>query len=70
MPHTKRSRTATFLVRLWTESDEEPRHAFRGQVEHVQSGDSCYVRDMNQVIRFIEERFDEHLAGSGQGGIR
>lgn len=70
MAQTRRSRTATFLVRLWVEDDEEAEHTWRGQVEHVQSGEKQYVHGMAQVAKFIEEHFEKQVPDAVQSGIR
>jgi len=70
MAQTGRSRTATFLVRLWVENEEETESAWRGQVEHVQSGEKRYVREISQMVKFIEDHFEKRPAGAGESGIR
>ena len=70
MTQTGRPPTATFLVRLWVENDGELGYAWRGQVEHVQSGEKRYVREMAQVVEFVEERLADQVSGARQKGIR
>jgi hypothetical protein len=70
MVQGERPRRATFLIRLWAEDDETPESSWRGQVEHVQSGENQYVQEMAQVVSFIEERLDRGAAGAADRGIR
>lgn len=50
-------RIATFVVRLWTEPTAGLDVVWRGQIEHVQSGDRRGFVEM----RFIEEFVADHL---------
>jgi hypothetical protein len=70
MDRTKGPPTATFIVRLWLADGEEAERAWRGQVEHLQSGEKEYVREMTQVARFIERHFGEEASEARLGGIR
>ena len=45
--------TATFIVRLWTEHGQGQAPRWRGQVEHVQSGEQLYFRAPAQMLAFI-----------------
>lgn len=47
---------ATFIVRLWRESDQQPGDAagWRGIAVHVQSGAERGVHDTDDVITFIQ----------------
>jgi hypothetical protein len=43
---------ATFVVRFWRETSVgEPR--LRGQIEHVQSGQSAAFLDLDAMLRFL-----------------
>jgi hypothetical protein len=70
MDRTKGPPTATFIVRLWLADSDEAQRAWRGQVEHVQSGEREYVREMAQVTRFMEKHFAEEASEAKLGGIR
>ncbi len=41
----------SFLLRIWREPDS---HEWRGWVQHVRSGQSLSVRDVNDLIAFLE----------------
>ncbi|MBN1139965.1 MAG: hypothetical protein JXM73_25575 [Anaerolineae bacterium] len=69
MGRTKGSHTATFVVRLWQETGGETESTWRGQVEHVQSSKKQYVRELAQVLEFIEEHFRGPISGAKGGGI-
>jgi len=52
----------SFLLRIWHESDTENARQplfWRAQVQHVQSGDSCYVEELSALITFIENQTGE-----------
>jgi hypothetical protein len=51
--------TATFIVRMWSESTVDNNGDWRGQVEHVQTGEKRYFREMDRVLEFIAG----HLGG-------
>jgi hypothetical protein len=69
MARTRGPHTATFIVRLWLEKGGKTERAWRGQVEHVQSSEKRYVREMAQVIEFIEERCAEQVLRIKESGI-
>ena len=52
-PHTVTRLTATFIVRMWSESTVDNDGDWRGQVEHVQTGEKRYFREMDKVLDFI-----------------
>jgi hypothetical protein len=58
-PHTIRRLTATFIVRMWAEPTAGEAGDWRGQVEHVQTGEKRYFREMDKVLDFIAG----HLGG-------
>ena len=70
MVQGERPRRVTFLIRLWVEDDETLENSWRGQVEHVQTGENQYVQEMAQVVSFIEERLERVDAGAAERGIR
>lgn len=47
---------ATFIVRLWTEHGKDQAPQWRGQVEHVQSGEQVYFRHLDKMLDFILKR--------------
>ncbi|NOX63096.1 MAG: hypothetical protein GXP42_14315 [Chloroflexi bacterium] len=49
----------TFVLRIWREDDEAGHRPWRGWVQHVQSGDECYVNSIHELLRFIEDRAGE-----------
>jgi hypothetical protein len=58
-----RSKREVFIVRIWREAREGGRSApeWRGVVESVQDGQRCYVKDLKEVMTFI----NHYLAGMG-----
>lgn len=49
---------ATFIVRMWREPSVAGAGEWRGQVEHVQSGDKQYFHEMDKLLDFLAQ----HLA--------
>ena len=45
----------TFVVRLWLEGREIPqtRAEWRGRIEHLQSGERLYFREVTEIIPFV-----------------
>ncbi len=43
--------TASFFVRLWLERGEKSQ--WRGQVRHVQSGETAYFVDVQNLLAFV-----------------
>ncbi len=48
---------ASFVVRIWREPGDPP--AWRGSIQHVQSGHKCYFQSLDRPIAFIEEILKE-----------
>lgn len=46
-------RVATFIVRLWVEPSAAGADEWRGEIEHVQTGEKRYFRDVSQLPAFI-----------------
>jgi len=46
----------SFVIRLWRENHEEDEAMveWRGWIDHVQSGERRYFRDLSQISLFIE----------------
>jgi hypothetical protein len=42
----------SFIVRLWL----EPEGRWRGHIQSVQSGESAYFQDLQEMLRFLEEQ--------------
>ena len=56
---TQKQRKNTFLLRIWQESDTNSALQpvlWRAQVQHVQSGENCYVDEIAALIEFIEQQ--------------
>jgi hypothetical protein len=48
---------ASFVVRIWHESGDPP--AWRGSIQHVQSGHKCYFQSLEKPVHFIEDTLTE-----------
>ncbi|MBI1741857.1 hypothetical protein HYR54_02195 [Candidatus Acetothermia bacterium] len=52
-PHFER-RTVSFIVRLWTESSEIQKTSdWRGQIEHVGSGELAYFQGADRLVETV-----------------
>ena len=49
-------RSQLFTVRVWREELGEGRSEWRGQVQHVLSGETRHFRDWQTLVAFIVER--------------
>ena len=50
-------RDSSFVLRIWwEEADATPvgRRLWRGWVQHVRSGEACYVQDLEGLLGFIQ----------------
>jgi hypothetical protein len=45
--------TATFIVRMWAEPVNEDQCEWRGQVEHLQTGEKRYFQQLDIVLEFV-----------------
>lgn len=56
-------RTAVFIVRVWCErgDDDAAVPEWRGSVEHIQSGQRAFFRNLDAVLEFVRP----HLEGIG-----
>jgi hypothetical protein len=62
-------RSAAFIVRLWAESAaEEGEPEWRGQIEHVGSGEKAYFRDLAELLGHIDRRAPGFVSASGSEG--
>ncbi|MBU1747201.1 MAG: hypothetical protein KKA73_05895 [Chloroflexi bacterium] len=57
----KTIRNHSFVVRIWREEEDTP--AWRGWVQHAGTGEETYVRELDELLAFIEHRAGR-LAGS------
>lgn len=48
---------ASFLLRIWREPGDPP--AWRGSIQHVQSGHKCYFQSLERPMEFIEDTLQE-----------
>lgn len=53
-------KTAAFIVRVWLEPREVPGALaeLRGSIEHVPSGNTGYLRNLDEIARFIRPFLD------------
>ena len=57
-------RSAAFIVRVWCEHGDQPARGvrdWRGSIEHVESGERAFFRELNAVPSFM----DRHLRTLG-----
>lgn len=68
--------SAAFIVRVWLEHREikDAPVAWRGSIEHVASGKTRYLKDLDEIVGFIRPflatmgvRFNDIVSG-GAGG--
>jgi hypothetical protein len=60
-----------FTVRLWVEEPGNGQTEWRGQVQHVMSGEKRYFRDWSTLIAFLGHRLrprSQHQRADGQRG--
>ena len=48
--------TATFVVRMWAEPINEDHSEWRGQVEHLQSGEKRYFQQLDKMMEFVSSQ--------------
>lgn len=48
-------RSHLFLIRIWSEDLSEDRLEWRGQVQHVTSGQSRYFRDWQTLVTYLQD---------------
>lgn len=48
------SRSHLFTIRIWTEAGGTPGKSWRGQVEHILSGERQYFRDWDSLVNFLQ----------------
>ena len=56
----------SFVVRIWR---EEGRSEWRGWVQHAGTGESVVVRNVDELVAFIE-RWTGELTGTGRKGLK
>jgi hypothetical protein len=54
-----------FTVRLWVEELGEGRIEWRGQVQHVVSGEKLYFRDWPTMLAFLRAKLQEFTDDEG-----
>lgn len=47
-------RTVVFVVRIWAEYLEQASPAWRGEIEHVESGAAMRFGDVGTMLEFLE----------------
>jgi hypothetical protein len=54
--------TASFIVRVWRERGDGPSFGqeWRGSIEHVQSGQRSFFRDLESIAQFMQPHL-EHI---------
>lgn len=57
-------RSHLFTVRLWLEDLGHGQSEWRGQVQHVLSGESRYFRDWPSLLAFLQEMLPDDGAAS------
>ncbi|NOZ29075.1 MAG: hypothetical protein GXP39_13630 [Chloroflexi bacterium] len=65
-------RYSAFVIRIWWEpapATDDGQPAWRGWVQHVRSGEISYVRDWEELLRFIE-RWIGGLSDVGEPSVR
>ena len=60
-----RSYSYLFTVRLWVEELGNGQTEWRGQVQHVMSGEKRYFRDWSTLIAFLRVKLQELEGDSG-----
>ena len=45
--------TASFVARMWLEQDRGGMRAWRGHIQHVQSGKDTYFHDLSRMAEFM-----------------
>lgn len=55
----------TFIVRFWQDGTEEPS---RGHIQHVASGRGAYFRDLDRMLRFMDDYLLARPEVDGEGG--
>jgi hypothetical protein len=60
------SQSYLFTIRIWIEESGRPGETWRGQVEHILSGERQYFRDWGTLVKFLQSsaHLVDHL---GQG---
>lgn len=51
----------SFIIKLWLEETvkESGQILWRGHVTHVPSGERCYLKDLEEVVAFINSYLEE-----------
>lgn len=60
------SQSHLYTIRIWAEEGGCPGESWRGQVEHILSGERQYFRDWDALVKFLQS--SAHLVDYlGQG---
>jgi len=53
--------SASFIVRIWRERGEGPTvcQEWRGAIEHVQSGERKFFRDLGSIAKFMQPHLEQ-----------
>ena len=60
MTTTSSPRPQLFTVRVWREDRGDGQSEWRGQVQHLLSGETRYFRDWQTLVAFIVEKAAAH----------
>lgn len=52
-------RSHLFTIRLWTEAQGESQVEYRGRVQHVLSGERCFIHDWTTLVEYLEAKVKE-----------
>lgn len=56
----KRSLDATFVVRVWTDNGPESKSAWRGRIEHLQSGHKFHFQGLEDLGELLFEKLSNN----------
>lgn len=60
--------TVAFVIRIWRERNEVPtvRKEWRGVIEHVESGQKTFFRDLKPMVEFMNPYLDQLGIDTGE----
>lgn len=58
----------SFIVKLWFEPEAQPVE-WHGHITHVPGGERRYLRELDDIVDFIESSLGQHDAPA-RGGVR
>ena len=65
--HNLHRQSDLFTLRIWVEALEDNQREWRGQVEHVISGDTQYFRHWSTLIAFLKKSRSGSSDPEGRG---